>query len=206
MGTSIRSALGCARMRTYGENFGKGMLIGCAFTFVMTLGMSPLSLSNAGDELTARILVTVGYLILGAILGYTGIVLRKEKSDSMPHVIGKATTFVSIAFIMIGICGLLGNYSISPGVDYGLFIYVTVLVMGILVMIGSRLCTTTDVALPSMAKVLLLVAFAVTMVLSLLAFCDVPNQPMAGPNFNTVMISLVFIVYILKGVPKVAAE
>lgn len=189
-------------MKTYGENFGKGMLIGCLFTLIMTIGTSPMTFGGEGDDFVNKILIIASYIVLGIVLGVLGFTFRKEKENSMPKVIGKAVLYVGLSFVLIGICGVIANY-IGSGIGFGLPEYCITMIMGIVLAVFSKRTADNEIDIDKTSKIVLILCFALVLISSILGISGLATgNAIGGAMFNTLMISIVFIVYILKGAPK----
>ncbi|WII07735.1 hypothetical protein PED39_00645 [Methanomassiliicoccales archaeon LGM-RCC1] len=190
-------------MTTYGEGYGKGMFIGCAFTLVMTLGTLPMLLPAYEGQTEGPIIMTVAYVILGITLGALGFKFRKEKIDNMPIVYGTSALAVGVMFILIGIFGLIANYAIANPIGL-VYQYVLDIVIGICAAIVAYMVKSKE-TLGTM-KIVIIILFVAMMAVSCWGiYMGISQGMMVGmPMFNTLMISLVLTVFAAKGGPGAA--
>jgi len=186
-------------MISYGERLGKNLLIGCAFTLVMTSLSLAIPIGAGGDQLTGGLLILAGYLILGVILGVTGVNIRKKKSDDKFEVLSGVSRILGLSFVIIGALGMAGVYIGANFGDAGTVIFALNLVIGILLAISSFGLKNNDPDKIKTTMAALFVIMAAELALSVYGFSGVvTGTPLSGASFNTIMISLIFLIFCMK--------
>ena len=187
-------------MTSYGENYGKGMLIGCVFTLIMTLGTLPMLLPVYEGRTAGALIIIASYVLLGLMLAFLGVKFRKEKNDSMPEVYGTAVFFVGCVFVIIGAAGLIANYAVTTSIGYQIHYTITI-ILGIMAFVFGRMAVAAGQL--EQYKIPILITFIAMMGVSVWGIAvGISSGEMIGmPMFNTLMISLVFTVFALKGGP-----
>lgn len=179
------------------------MLIGCAFTLIMTLGTLPMLLSAYEGRTEGPIIMTAAYLILGIVLGALGLKFRKEKADNMPVVYGTSTLVVGIVFVLIGTFGLIANYAIDNPIG---LVYQYLLDIAIGICVASASFTVRSKQIMGPFKAVLITLFVAMIAVSCWGiYMGISHGQMVGmPMFNTMMISIVLAIFAAKGGPSSA--